>query len=176
MEQLSRRLHQMKPGFLPGFSYCPGNRLPSLSATMNTLAPCCAAYIAGLVDADGTITLTRKHINENRHPVISISNTDRCLLKYVIENVGAGKITAKRTVSKNHTPSYVFAIYNRQAMNLIRQLKPYLRTYKAARAELILDKCLTLTPRNGKYSKKMLWARKCFEDQVLAIKPSNQAQ
>jgi len=143
---------------------------------MNSLSPCCAAYIAGLVDADGTISLTRKHINENRHPVISISNTDRCLLEYVMENVGGGKITAKRTVSKNHKPSFVFAIYNRQAIDLIRHLLPFLRTYKAARAELILNDCLSLTPRNGKYSKEMLLARKCFEERVLAIKPSNQAQ
>jgi hypothetical protein len=143
---------------------------------MNNLSPCCAAYIAGLVDADGTISLARKHINENRHPVISISNTDRSLLEFVIKNVGAGKITAKCTVSKNHKPSFVFAIYNRQAINLIRQLKPHLRTYKAARAELILTDCQALTPRNGKYSKKMLLARKCFEERVLAIKPFNRAQ
>ena len=52
---------------------------------MNTLSRCCSAYIAGLVDADGTISLTRKHINENRHPVVSISNTDRCLLEFVLE-------------------------------------------------------------------------------------------
>ena len=142
---------------------------------MNTLSPCCAAYIAGLVDADGTITLTRKHINENRHPVVSISNTDRCLLEYVNKNVGAGKITAKRTTSKNHRPSFVFAIYNRQAIDLIRQLQPFLRTYKAARAELILNDCRALTPRNGKYNKEMLLARRCFEERVLAIKPSDQA-
>ena len=140
---------------------------------MKTLARCCAAYIAGLVDADGTISLARKHVNENRHPVISISNTDRHLLEFVLENVGAGKITSKRTVSKNHNRSFVFAIYNRQAIDLIRQLQPFLRTYKAARAELILNDCLTLTPRNGKYSKEMLLARKCFEERVLAIKPSN---
>ncbi len=140
---------------------------------MNTLSRCCAAYIAGLVDADGTISLTRKHINENRHPVVSISNTDRHLLEYVIENVGAGKITAKRTVSKNHRPSFVFAIYNRQAINLIQQLQPFLQTYKAARADLILNDCLALTPRNGKYSKKMLIARKNFEQRVLAIKPTS---
>lgn len=138
---------------------------------MNTLSPDCAAYIAGLVDADGTITVTRKHINENRHPVISISNTDLCLLEYVKDRVGAGKITAKRTVSKKHRPSFAFAIYNRQAMDLMSELQPFLRTYKAARAKLILTDCLALTPRNGKYTRKMLLARKRFEERVLAIKP-----
>jgi hypothetical protein len=139
---------------------------------MNTLSKCSAAYIAGLVDADGTITVTRKHINENRHPALSISNTDRHLLEFVLETFGAGKITAKRTISENHTPSFVFAVYNRQALELIRQLRPFLRTYKAKRSDLILSDYLKLTPRNGKYSKAALQARKSFEQSVLAIKPS----
>ncbi len=35
-----------------------------------------AAYIAGLIDGEGTITLTREHANENRRLVVSISNTE----------------------------------------------------------------------------------------------------
>ena len=35
-----------------------------------------AAYIAGLIDGEGTVTLSRRHRNENRQLVISISNTD----------------------------------------------------------------------------------------------------
>ena len=139
---------------------------------MNTLSKCSSAYIAGVVDADGTITVTRKHINENRHPALSISNTDRHLLEFVLDAVGAGKITAKRRVAEHHTPSFAFAIYNRQALELIRQLRPFLRTYKAKRSDLILSDYLKLTPRNGKYSKASLLARKAFEDRVLAIKPS----
>jgi hypothetical protein len=33
-----------------------------------------AAYIAGLVDGEGTVTLTRWHRGENRRLVVSISN------------------------------------------------------------------------------------------------------
>jgi hypothetical protein len=165
-------LNNLKPGFIPGFSCCLGSRHFATILQMNTLTACSAAYIAGLVDADGTITVTRKHINENRHPALTISNTDRYLLKFVLETVGAGKITAKRTTADNHTPSFAFAIYNRQALELIRQLRPFLRTYKAKRSDLILNDYLKLTPRNGKYSKEALRARKCFEERVLAIKPA----
>lgn len=38
-----------------------------------------AAYIAGLIDGEGTLTLSRRHRNENRHLVVSVSNTDRPL-------------------------------------------------------------------------------------------------
>jgi len=40
-----------------------------------------AAYIAGLIDGEGTVTLTRKHKNENRQLCISISNTEKNLLE-----------------------------------------------------------------------------------------------
>jgi hypothetical protein len=49
-----------------------------------SLLPTHAAYIAGLIDGEGTITLTRKHQNENRQLAITISNTDRALLDFVL--------------------------------------------------------------------------------------------
>jgi hypothetical protein len=38
----------------------------------NPLRTIDAAYIAGLIDGEGTITLSRKHRNENRQLAISI--------------------------------------------------------------------------------------------------------
>ena len=57
------------------------------------LKPEVAAYIAGLVDGEGTVTLTRLHSNENRRIVVSIANTEYQMLRFVIDQVGAGKIT-----------------------------------------------------------------------------------
>jgi hypothetical protein len=141
-------------------------------AEMNNLAPHTAAYISGLVDADGTVSLARKHANENRHPVVSISNTDRRLLEFVLKQIRSGKITAKKTASAKHTPSFTYAIYNRQALNLLQQLMPYLQTYKAKRAQIIIKEYLALTPRNGKYTAAMRIRRAQFERRVLGIKPS----
>lgn len=64
-----------------------------------------AAYIAGLIDGEGTVTLTRKHKNENRQLAVTISNTDRTLLEYVQQTLGVGKITAKRTSQLPASPS-----------------------------------------------------------------------
>jgi hypothetical protein len=113
-----------------------------------------AAYIAGLIDGEGTITLTRKHRNENRHLAISISNTKKDLLDFVLFTIGAGKITRKRTTSSHHTPSYTYAIYNRQALQLLEDVHPFLRTYKRERATLILRDYILVTPRNGKYTEQ----------------------
>lgn len=130
-----------------------------------------AAYIAGLVDGEGTITLTRKHRNENRQVTVSISNTDKYLLDFVRATVGQGKITRKRVTSARHTPSYTYAIYNRQALTLLEQISPYLKTYKSARCNLILRDYVTVTPRNGKYTHELKLARQEFEIAVLSIKP-----
>ena len=131
-----------------------------------------AAYIAGLIDGEGTITLTRKHANENRQLVISISNTDKDLLEFTYKTIGAGKITRKRVTHLHHTPSFTYAIYNRQALVLLEQVQPFLRTYKKYRAILILRDYVSLTPRNGKYTENLIQARKRFETAVLEIKPS----
>ena len=129
-----------------------------------------AAYLAGFIDGEGTITLSRKHKNENRQLAITISNTERQILEYCLLAVGAGKITNKRTSQSHHTPSFTYAIYNRQALTLLEQIKPYLRSYKVKRAELILENYIALTPRNGKYTDELLNRKKQFEKAVLETK------
>ncbi|WP_417509428.1 LAGLIDADG family homing endonuclease [Methylophaga sp.] len=131
-----------------------------------------AAYIAGLIDGEGTVTLCRKHKNESRQLAVTISNTEQALLDYVLAKVVAGKITKKKTAQSHHTPSLTYAIYNRQALSLLKQITPYLRTYKRHRAEYILQHYLNVTPRNGKYSKELLDVRKQFEENVLNILPA----
>ena len=139
--------------------------------SMKKLAAVDAAYLAGLIDGEGTITLTRKHLNENRQLAITISNTERRLLEFSLVKIGAGKIIRKRCTHSHHTPSYTYAIYNRQALALLEQIFPYLRSYKARRAEIILKHYIELTPRNGKYSYQLKRDREKFDTTVLNIKP-----
>ena len=51
------------------------------------LADTDAAYIAGLVDGEGTITLSRRHREDTRQLVVSIANTEVHLLEYVLKVV-----------------------------------------------------------------------------------------
>jgi len=141
--------------------------------TTHSLATTEAAYIAGLVDGEGTVTLSRKHRSENRQLAVTISNTEIRLLEYVLRTIGAGKITGKRTVSERHTPSFSYAIYNQQALRLLEQISPYLRTYKAERTSIILQEYRALTPRNGKYTDRQRLLRTDFEQRVLGTKPTS---
>jgi hypothetical protein len=111
-----------------------------------------AAYVAGIIDGEGTITLTRIHRGENRRPVVSISSTERPLLEYVRLVVGAGRITNKRRSRTHHSASFAYVISSRNALCLLSQVTRYLHTYKFDRANLLLTEYLRLTPRNGRYS------------------------
>ena len=139
--------------------------------TVNSLTPEVAAYVAGLVDGEGTITLTAEHRGERRRIIVCISNTDRSLLEYVQDAVGAGRITAKRTYNERHAPSFAYRLSSRQTLDLLSQVAGYLRTYRSKRASLALQRYLTLTPRNGKYSATTLQQRDAFERDFLAIGP-----
>ena len=54
----------------------------------NQLDTACAAYIAGLVDGEGTITLSRIHRNERRRLVVCISNNELPILRFVLAAIG----------------------------------------------------------------------------------------
>ena len=130
-----------------------------------------AAYIAGLVDGEGSITLTRKHRNENRHLGLTTSSTEVQLLQFVADAAGVGKISNKRAGKPNHSHSYAYGVYNRQALTLIEQIYPYLLSYKAKRCALVMKDYLRLTPRNGKYTEETKKERQEFEDRFMSIKP-----
>jgi hypothetical protein len=136
----------------------------------NRLSGTDAAYIAGLIDGEGTIGLVRKHRNDYRQLGISISSTEPALLEFVQTACGTGVISSKRRAKAHHNPSQTFAVYNRQALDLLKQVHPYLRSYKKERSRLILRDYLDITPRNGRYSAEMLDRKRAFEDSVMSIK------
>jgi hypothetical protein len=138
--------------------------------TVRHLSPAERGYIAGLIDGEGTVTLSRKHAGDLRHLVVSISNTEGELLGHVLALVGCGKITNKRTAKPNHALSMTYAVWNRQALNLLTQVEPYLQSYKRLRVQLILKHYILLTPRNGKYTAALRAQRAAFEAEVLSIR------
>jgi hypothetical protein len=138
---------------------------------VNRLSDVEAAYIAGIIDGEGTISLSRRHKSDNRQLVVTISSTERQLLEYIQVAAGAGRITSKKTYSPDHAPGLTYAIDNRQALNLLEQISPYLKTYKAQRAALVLENYVELTPRNGRYSEELLNKREAFIQQFMNTLP-----
>lgn len=128
-----------------------------------------AGYVAGIVDGEGTITLTKTHRGENRRPVVSISSTEQPLLLYIRKIVGAGRITRKKCQRAHHTPSFAYTISSRQALDVLRQISGLLRTYKAQRADLLINEYLLVTPRNGRYDSRLRSAKEALERRFFAI-------
>lgn len=134
------------------------------------LRPSQTAYLAGLIDGEGTITLTRKNKDAYRRIGVTISNTEYPILKWVLKNVGVGEITNKKSYDSKWTPSYSYQIYSQQALDILKQILPYLQSYKKKRAALALKNYKRLTPRNGKYSKALLTRRAKFIEDFFKIK------
>lgn len=129
-----------------------------------------AAYLAGIVDGEGTIALTRRHSWEHRYAAITIANTDLGMLEWVKNAVGVGNISTKRTYNIKWTPSYGYNVYSQQALSILEQVLPYLKTRKRERAKLLVAHYTKLTARNGKYSKEQLRKRAELERKFFAIK------
>ncbi len=136
---------------------------------MKTLPETDAAYVAGIIDGERTITLTRTHRGENRRPVVSISSTELELLTYVRSAIGAGRITTKVCAREHHSPSFTYSITSRQALTLLAHVCPFLRTYKFKRACLLLEEYHRVTPRNGRYTMEQRAARAQLEERFFAI-------
>ena len=136
------------------------------------LSPVKAAYIAGFIDGEGSISLVRNTKEGYRRLTVSVSNTDQKVLEWVKNSIGAGQVNAKCDSLKNdfHSTAYFYKIAGRQAFNLLAQICPYLKIEtKRKRAELILKNYIKLTPRNGKYSAQILTERDGFIKKFFSI-------
>ncbi|MDT8858703.1 LAGLIDADG family homing endonuclease [Alkalihalobacillus sp. MEB130] len=124
-----------------------------------------AAYLAGIIDGEGTITLTKINRSENRRPVISIASTDKELLIYIQQLTG-GYISSKKNYHPSfHKNSFSLIIKNKEDIfYLLKSIIPYLRIpQKIKRANLILHKYNIVTRRNGKYTPDALISKRQFE-------------
>jgi len=130
-----------------------------------------AAYIAGIIDGEGSISLTRMHENEHRRPCISIASTDLELLGY-IQSLSGGVINNKKNYKPDkHRDSYTLTIKKKEeVLSLLKIISPYLRIdKKRKRAQLILNKYDEVTPRNDKYNKELLDIKIAFEETFFTI-------
>lgn len=114
------------------------------------------AYLAGLVDGEGTITLDRtSNPRAFRTPMLSISSTDRELVEAAANILGVGSVQTKSRcqVPEHHKTGYEYRVKCHAALYAIGLIRPYLRhPEKLRRANLLLSEYVALTRRNGKYS------------------------
>ncbi|MFC0300014.1 LAGLIDADG family homing endonuclease [Virgibacillus soli] len=129
-----------------------------------------AAYLAGIIDGEGSITLTRLHKNEYRRPCISISSNDMEMLQYIQKLAGGNIYTKKNYNPRKHKDSFTLYFKKKQEVfKILQETHTYLRiNKKRKRSKWILQNYDAVTPRNGKYTRetlnqKLLFEKKFFE-------------
>lgn len=129
------------------------------------------AYIAGIIDGEGSITLTRFHKNQYPSPCVSVSSTTIELLEYLKSLIGKGKINKKKNYNKEkHKDSFTYSINYNNAIDLLENIQPYLIIkQKKLRAILIIEKYKLVTPRNGRYSNEMKKLKEEFYKEFMTL-------
>lgn len=122
------------------------------------------AYMAGLFDGEGTVTLMKHKGNEFRSPHISIVSCTLKLLEYV-KSICGGYISSKRPYRKQDSISYTWTPKGKTGtFEFVSGILPFIKEpEKIRRIQLILDRYEKVTPRNGKYSITLLEKRVEFE-------------
>ncbi|MCW6060196.1 hypothetical protein LAV35_08130 [Clostridium sporogenes] len=130
------------------------------------------AYIAGIIDGEGSIMLLKFHGNQFPSPCVSISSTTIELLEWMKDVTKIGTIKSKKNYNtEKHTDSFTYTIKYDDSINLLIEIEPYLVIKnKKIRARLIIKKYKSVTPRNGKYSNEMLGAKEEFYKEFINIK------
>jgi len=122
------------------------------------------AYAAGLIDGEGTVTLTRQAKNEHRAPIVSVTSTTPELLRYLRVLFG-GALCVHHRGTKKHSASWNWRIQHNRALRALALVYPYMREKeKRRRVRLLLNGYARVTARNGKYNKRLDRRRKRFED------------
>lgn len=129
------------------------------------------SYLAGIIDGEGSITLTRFHRNQYHSPCVSIASTDLELLEWVKLTIGSGKITSKKNYNEErHKDSYTYTIIYDDAIKLLQEIELYLVIYKKkARAQHIIAKYKKVTLRNGRYNEKQKLDKEQFYIDFIAL-------
>jgi hypothetical protein len=123
-------------------------------------------YIAGLLDGEGTITLTKSHSRkEFKTPVVSCSSTTIEFLELLKSNYG-GHISKHKVYQDHHKQSWSWKVSYQSAIKVCHDMKTLLLDpTKIHRAKLVSEQYPLVTNRNGKYSEEQRQAKFFFEDQ-----------
>lgn len=119
------------------------------------------AYLAGMVDADGTVYLRVDPRNGKLSLRLSVVNTDRTIIDWLLVHFGGHAYTSGSTGSKRqianpiHKPLHHWHLGDGPAVPVLDAIAPYM-VVKKARAELGVEAWNNRTPTAIKDRRKPL--------------------
>ena len=122
------------------------------------------AYLAGLIDGEGTIGLQKDRTKDKfPHPVVSIPSTSFELLAWCSEATELGVLCNKKTYQPHHKKSRTWTVKYQAAMHILRQVYPYLKENEKRRRAALLFQWDKSTNRAGKYTNQQVNLRQQIE-------------
>lgn len=132
-----------------------------------------AAYIAGFLDGEGSLTLSRHHCydknrNTTYHLRVRITNTFPGIIDWIAMIVGYGSISKKKVYNGNKD-AWEWSLSGRRAIAFLNQLYPYLKV-KKLQAEVAFEFGKTIAyPGQSKLDDKVLVFRKELKQRMSAL-------
>jgi hypothetical protein len=105
-----------------------------------------AAYLAGLLDGEGHISVNRTRTGPSAKACkrgyayrsqIMLTMTDEKLVRWVHALTGLGTVAALRQTNSRHRPAWRWTVWSREASTVARAILPYLRLKKPQAEALI---------------------------------------
>ena len=129
------------------------------------------AYLAGIIDGEGSIMLNKYHKSEYPAPCIAVSSSDLELLEWIKNLIQAGRINKKKNYNpEKHKTSYTYSLYYNRAIEIMELIEPYLVIVrKKKRAQHIVKYYKDVTVRNGRYNAEQKKAKENFYVEFLEI-------
>jgi hypothetical protein len=127
------------------------------------------AYLAGILDGEGSIMLYKTHQNTHPAPVVSVTTTDRELADWLKDNFG-GQIVNQKIYQAHHKQAWVWKVTNQKALAVLLLARAYMKIERKGRkADLLLYDYAECTSRNGKYTEEMLTKKQALYEQFRAL-------
>ena len=101
-----------------------------------TLSPVDAAYLAGIIDGEGSIILYRREKAASLR--LSVCNTNEDLVRWCQEKTAVGNITTNQFTNGRWKDRSQWLTNSRSAQSIIVQIRPHL-IVKPAQADLALE-------------------------------------
>ncbi|RPI32542.1 MAG: hypothetical protein EHM70_08685 [Chloroflexota bacterium] len=128
-----------------------------------------AAYTAGIIDGEGSVSLTRNRKFRWPSPQVSVASNDRELLEW-LRHLFGGTIVVKQPRKPAHSLSFEWKLTDRRALCFLQIVRPYLVIQrKIQRTDLLLDAYLECTPRNGRYTPEMVEKKQKLIEQFTSL-------
>lgn len=104
---------------------------------MTALAPTELAYLAGIIDGEGCVSL---QVRKGRYvtPTIQITNTDRRLTDWLLDHIDGGSVYRRPGYKEGHKPTYLWRCAGRIARGVLGDVRPFL-LLKGEQADVVLS-------------------------------------